>query len=391
MAGGKGHVIDDTLESDVLPSDLTPRQVSREFKQLLDRGARIKPAGSARRDPMSLLSSGYTPRYKLQVFDTTFYLTNLREDDNFRFFVAYILMPAHRDSRGMSIYPRIIYKDSSLIWRSPSHYIRSEQENWIGKGDLKVGLVDGVELEYSAEETTNLPFEMQAALDTLSRSGGRVRPDHAALGRILRRAPDGRFEPYRDFSEPRRKAMSESGAINRGEYVAHFSRQNDPGSLRFVSGFEPDFQRGIVEISHSKSNIYGGEIGKHRILSMNREIQYLFIAAPRQVWIIFPQTLTTDLTSYGVRTIDVNAEEDLFVPGFEYHYMDETEDPPQLFSQIPEGFVGETSEVDPSRASASPWIEALPVVQSFRRAIAAPRSRPRIAPNRSKRSSSKRG
>lgn len=365
--------VDTAFNRVVLPSELTPRQVSREFKQLLQRGARILPAGSARKDPNSLLSLGYTPRYKLQLFDTTFYLTNLLQNESFRFFVAYILLPARQKSRGTSLFPRVFYKDSSLIWRSPSHYILSDAENWIGKGDLKVAIVDGEEIEYSAEETTNLPFEIQAALDTLSRRGSRVRPDNRAIGRILRRAPDGRFEPYHDFSEPRRRAMSDQHRlINRGEYVAYFLRENDPKSLRFVSGFEPDFTRGVAEISHSKSKIYGGEIRKYRIMSKNREIQYQFFAAPRQVWIIPPQTLTTELSSYGVRTIDVNTDEDLCVPGYEYHYMDDTEDPPQLFSQIPRGFVGETSEVDPSRASASPWIEALPVIKRFRRVLQPP-------------------
>ena len=323
-------------ECHVVPSDLTPRQVSREFRQLLERGASIVAAGNVREDPTSLLSLGYVPRHKLQEFDTTFYLVDPRRNDDFGFFVVYILLPTQLTSCGTRIYPRIFYKDSSLIWWSPSHYILSETENWVGKGDLKVALVDGEEIEYSAEETTNLPFEIQAALDTLSRRGSRVRQDLRAMGRVrvLRRAPDGRFQPYRDFSAPRRKAMSDKRRlINRGEHVAYFARENDPRSLRFVSGFEPDFQRGVAEISYSGSKIYGGKITKYRILSKNREIQYQFIAAPRQVWIIPPQTLTTELTSYGVRTIDVNGDEDLFVPGFEYHYLDETEDPPELYSQ----------------------------------------------------------
>ena len=67
--------------------------------------------------------------------------------------------------------------------------------------------IDGVEIEYGAEETTNLPLEIQPALDDLSRIG-RVRKDHRAIELVLREAPDGRFEPYRDFSEPRRKAMA---------------------------------------------------------------------------------------------------------------------------------------------------------------------------------------
>ena len=32
------------------------------------------------------------------------------------------------------------------------------------------------------------------------------------------------------------------------------------------------------------------------------------------------------IASYGVRTIDVPAAEELCVPGFEYHYIDDTED-----------------------------------------------------------------
>jgi hypothetical protein len=114
---------------------------------------------------------------------------------------------------------------------------------------------------------------------------------------------------------------------------------------------------------------------KFRILSTNRKIQYQFVAGPRHVWIVPPQALTTELTSYGVRTIDVNVDDDLSVPGYEYHYLDESEDPPRLYSQIPEGFAGEISEVDPARADASPWLEQMPVIQQFRKAIRFPRPR----------------
>jgi hypothetical protein len=73
--------------------------------------------------------------------------------------------------------------------------------------------------------------------------------------------------------------------------------------------------------------------------------------------------------SYGVRTVDVCADEDVFVPGYEYHYMDDFEDPPRLHSQIPEGYAGKASDVDDSRADASPWLEQLPVIQEFRRTV----------------------
>ena len=155
--------------------------------------------------------------------------------------------------------------------------------------------------------------------------------------------------------------------VNRGESVAWFERENDPGSLRFAPGFEPDFEDGVLETCELSSSLYGGKIRKFRILSANREIQYQFIAGPHQVWIVPPQTLTTELSSYGVRTVDVNAHEDVFVPGYEYHYLDDSVDPPELHSQIPLGFAGKASEVDPMRADASRWLEQLPVIREFRR------------------------
>ncbi len=373
MSAGRGarrspSAIASRYPSTIGPSELSTHRVAAEFKRLIADGAKLLPQGTAKRAPASLLRRGYTPKHRLDAFGVRFYLTNTREDQNFRFFVAYVVMP-HADGEPVkAIHPRIFYKDSSLVWRSPSHCIRSEEENWIGKGDLKVTVIDGEEIEYSAEETTNLPLEMQCALDVLSRRGGKVRRDVRAVPMVLRNAPDDRFEPYADFSGPRRRAMADPrNRINGGDLVADFERENDPTSLRFVPGYEPDFSRGLTEMSHSKSRIYGGDIWKYRIVSKNRTIQYQFIAGPRQVWIIPPQTLTTELSSYGVRTVDVNVHEDLCVPGYEYHFMDESVDPPRLLSQIPEGYAGALSDVDPSRADASPWLEKLPVIREFRR------------------------
>ena len=90
------------------------------------------------------------------------------------------------------------------------------------------------------------------------------------------------------------------------------------------------------------------------------------MAGPRQVWIIPDQATTTQLSSYGVRTIDVVADDDLFLPGYEYHGGENGE---LGADQIPEGFAGEISELDPSRADASPWLDRLPVVREFRRRV----------------------
>jgi hypothetical protein len=370
-------VIETRIVRGIQPSRLTKGQVFQEFRALVRRGARIRPAGRARTDPTSLLSSGYGPRHKVRIFDTTYYLADLRYDDDARFFVAYVLLKEEGTAaQPPDIFPRFFYKDASLIWRSASHFAQSEFENWIGKGDLKrVREEEGQIALYSAEETTNLPFELQPALDLISRKAGRLRRDLRVRRLVLRQAPDSRVEPYRDFSAPRRRAASDPrNLIHRGRPVAWFARRNDPTSLRFALGYEPDFAHGILEVSHSGSRLYGGEIRKFRILSRNKVIQYLFVAAPRHVWVVPPQALTVELSSYGVRTIDVSADEDLFVPGYEYHYMDDSEDPPRLYSQIPEGFAGEISHVDPARADASPWLEKLPVIRAFRRAIRFPRA-----------------
>lgn len=351
----------------VLPAELSAGQVAREFQGLLDAGVKIRCAGSAGRSPRQLLRKGYTPKHKLSLFGVRFYLSNMRIDENFRFFVAYVLLPTPSGRPGRIAYPRIFYKDSSLVWRSATHYIRSDEENWIGKGALK-WTREGDELVFaSAEETTNLPLELQYGLDVASRAGGRPRRDTQATDLVLRRAPDDRAEPYADFSKPRERANADPrNRIHGGKPIATFTRYGDPTSLRFVAGFEPDFRNGRIDETRAKSRIYGGTIRKFRILSRNRKIQYQFIAGPRHVWIIPPQTTRMALTSYGVRPIDVEAAEDLCLPGYEYHFMDPHEDPPQLFSQIPPGFAGKASTVDPDRASASPWIEKMPVIQRFR-------------------------
>lgn len=365
------------LVSGVRPKG-SSRAIQREFRELVERGVRIRPAGSARRDPGRFLRSDYLPQHAIRLFDATYYLTDLREDPSWegtlRFFVAYV----HPRSDLREVYPRIFSKDYSLVWRSPSHFIRSDRENWMGKGDVRWVVENGQEILYTFEETTNLPLEIQAALDALTRRSPRPRRDLRAVERILRRAPDHRLEPYEDFAAPRRRARSDPrNRINRGRPVAWFTRKNDPTSLRFAKGFDPDLRGGVIEASRSRSRFYGGAIRKFRILSRNRRIQYLFVAAPRHAWIIPPQALTTEITSYGVRSIDVLAAEELCVPGYEYHFVDETTQPPQLHSQIPAGFAGEPSELDPARVDASAWTDRLPVIRRFREQVLRQRGRAR--------------
>ncbi len=183
----------------------------------------------------------------------------------------------------------------------------------------------------------------------------------------MRRAPDDRLCAYRDFTEPRRRAASNPrNLVHGGKDIARFLRPNVPESLRFAAGFEPDFRSGLIDVTHSRSRLYEGAVARYRILSRNRRMQYLFFAAPRLAWIGYPQPLTTELSSFGVRTIDVSVPEDLVVPAMEYHYL-EFDEPPVWMSQIPPGFAGPVSPNDAYRADASAWLDRLPVIVEFRR------------------------
>ena len=349
----------------------TPRQIARDFDRRLREGLQIRAAGTARRRPQRLLAAGYGPRYAVDLFDARFWLSSLRQNSDIRFFVAWV----ETRRGGRTVHPRIFYKDVSLVWRVASHWIRSQGENWIGKGDLATAVVDGEEIEYSAEQTTDLPIEVQPALEELCRRSARISTDVDALGLVLRRAPDERLDPYHDFCEPRRQEREDRrNLVNGGRRVAWFARAGKPESLRFAKGFEPDLGRGVLHHSVIRSRLYGGRVDRYRILSTNRRIQYEFMAGPRNVWIVPAQATTTELSTYGVRTIDVVAADDLYVPGYEYHYMDETVDPPTLVTQIPAGFAGEPNPLDDSRVDASPWLERLPIIEEFRRKILGARS-----------------
>lgn len=349
------------------PARRPPARIEAEFRRLVDEGVELRPAGSARRAPRRLLSD-YPPRHRIDLFDTSFYLADIRQNDYVRFFVAYVL-------QGDVATPRIFYKDVSLVWRCASHLTHLGGDLWIGKGTTITAVEGDEEIVTSLETTTDLPLEIQDGLEAVLRRAKTIPEDLAALERVLRRRPDGRLEPYHDFLEPRRRARANPrNRVNRDRPVARFTRRNDPTSLRFAPGFEPDFRAGLLETSRSHSHLYGGTLRRFRILSCNRRIQYLFMAGPRHAWIVPPQAITTELSSYGLRTVEVAADEDLFVPGFEYHFMEGDD----LHTQIPEGFAGAPSEVDPHRADASAWLERLPVIREFRRRMLGP-SPPRPA------------
>lgn len=361
------------IEYKVVPSArlarLTPAQVGRRFDRLLDDGARLLPAGTARRNPRKWLAGPYRPRHMVSLFDATLYLTGPRQNDDIRFLVAYVSIADGRNGPPR-LYPRIFYKDISLTWRSASHWIRSANDNWIGKGDIKVVVEEGVEYDESDESTTDLPLEIQTALEAVCRTVDRVPRDEKAVGLVLRRAPEKRIAPYADFTAPRRRAAEDpANLVNRGRPFARFTRRGDPTSLEFVAGHAPDFEHGVVELAHGTSRIYGGPLRRYRIVSQNERVQYFFMAGPKQVWIASCQATSTELSTFGLRTVDAIVADELLLPGFEYHFIEPDTDPPVLYSQIPEGFAGEASPVDASRVDTSAWLDAMPVIQDFRRLV----------------------
>jgi len=351
------------------PCPFTRREVARRFRELAQGGHGLRPAGRARLDPKQLLAPPFVPKHMVALFNASYFLTDFYHVEDLNFFVGYVMI---RDRRADgALYPRIFYKDSSLVWRVASHMIDSAEEQWIGKGEIREHRTARGTWISSDESSTNLPYELQTAFDDISRRRP-SRRNAAALGLVLRNAPPGRFEPYVDFRRPRRDAEARY-PINGGRPVARITRAEDPRSLRFAPGFEPDFDRGLLEIGSSRSTLYGGEIRKHRIASINRVVQYQFVSSPTHVFVNPPQTFMPQITTYGVRALHVLADDEVFLPGYEYHFLDEGADPPELYTQIPPGWAGPASSIDPNRADASRWIEALPVIAEFRRRMSIPR------------------
>ncbi len=365
----KSHLIPTAISASFLRDQLSPRETQREFARLTE-SVRFKIAGIAKNDLALLNEKQFQPKHKIDVFDTRFYFTDIFQIPDLRFFVGYVVQSSPGQKR-KTIYPRIIYKDLSLAWRSASHFTKEGGQLWVGKGDVRDMVQDGYEMLVSDESTTDLPLEMQTAVEKILGLSNKPRNGKGVLELILRQGPDDRIEPYQDFSRPRQlAAANKKNLINRARPIATFTEPGKPQSLVVVNGFQPDFANGVIETSFSKSKLYGGRLKRFRILSMNRKIQYYFVAGAKHVWMFPPQALTTELSSYGVRTVDVEADDDLFIPGYEYHHYETNDDgEEELYSQIPEGFAGEECPADAAKADASAWLDKIPMIAEFRKIV----------------------
>jgi len=316
----KAPLLPTAIVSSVEPSPLSPVEVRRQLDELVAAGARVRPAGLAKNDPLKLLHGRYRATSLIELFGTCFYLSDYFQTPQLRFFVAYVAQP-DASGRVRTIHPRIIYKDGSLVWRTASHMVSSDDDFWIGKGDVRSSVDGDYEIFESVESTTDLPFEMQTALETAARRTLQVRKGATALDLVLRNAPPSRVRAYSDFTDPREEAArNPRNLVHGGRSIASFRTRGgrkDPASLKIAKGYEPDFRHGVLEKAESTSVLYGGRLERYRILSKNRRLQYLFFSGPLQVWIIPPQAVTAALSSYGVRTVDVVVDDDLCCPGYE--------------------------------------------------------------------------
>src|SRR5690349_19446022 len=80
-----------TASAELAP--LTPRRVEREFMARLASGAQLCCDGSLRARPAQLLALGYRPRARIDLFDTTYYLSAMRQNEDLRFSVGYVALP----------------------------------------------------------------------------------------------------------------------------------------------------------------------------------------------------------------------------------------------------------------------------------------------------------
>ena len=205
--------------------------------------------------------------------------------------MAYVRLGAGRD-----LFPRLFYKDSSLVWRCATHFISAPGVHWIGKGDLKrIDEEDG-QTEYSAEETTNLPYEMQGALDELRRRTKEVPWDARALRRILRGA-GGRFEAYADFIGPSRRAAAKPATASTRAPGGGFESRKTGLPAHRAGASRPTSDAWERCRSASRSMAASREAA-HPLAE--REIQYQFVAGPARL--DHPASAHHRLSSYGVRS-----------------------------------------------------------------------------------------
>ena len=141
-----------------------------------------------------------------------------------------------------------------------------------------------------------------------------------------------------------------------------FTRRGDPRSFVFRTGYEPDLVSGVRERFVSSSPRLHRHVRSFRVLSANREVQYLMHVAgidgqPR-AWIGAVQSTTFTMTPAGLRSVAVAVEADFTLPASAYYRL------------IPAGYRGAQVEEGAPYFDASSFTNALPDMAGVRRVAA---------------------
>ncbi len=332
--------------------------IEGEFEQLVKR-VPVQISGDITYE--ELMNAGFQPHYKIVVNGVAYYVSEPYTPSHGRASFVYYFYRKNPKTGEEEIFTRSVYRSNSQnVLRVASH--RRPERRWIGKG--------------LGQATTTLPLELQSTFEKIYQtalSKGKLEKKEAFY-EILRAKDShmpadsfmksmiayerGEEAEQKDEKEPEEQILI--GKFNehdrdqiefiKGEMI--FPR-GIPETFGFTPGFEPDFENGVVETFETDNPVYGGKVTSYRIISKNKEAQYLFnVDMKGRVWIGDVQGTHSEITRFGVRKNTIYIPSDFLTPANEYE------------SEIPEGYKGEWQHSDYWDASA--YIDKLPVVQEFR-------------------------
>ena len=250
----------------VQPDPRDPRALATEFRAALADGVRLRPSGEAKQDPTPAANSplrgalSHRPLPGSNLSDRV----PLRRQPEFHGRVRRTVGVLRsrrrvRTTRGSST------KDSSLVWRVATHFVRSEDDNWIGKGDTKWELIRRrrvlVQRGGDREPAFSRCRKRSTSLAGAARSHGgittRSRSSCSAATEIA-------SNPFAEFVTPRRRA-AERYRIHGGKPIARFHSQGRSQHAALREGLRTGLPtRGWWTQSSSHSKLYGGPVTKFR-------------------------------------------------------------------------------------------------------------------------------
>ncbi len=300
--------------------------INGAFDELVTRGITPQNEGT---EPISKLLNNYGPRYEIEINDgNAYFLSEPRTNmDGHVFFVAWV----YQDG---VIHVRYLYKsDSSIGWRVATH--RSDG-HFLGKGA-------------NGEITTDVPGEIEQALNGIVARSQLNDDNYQAYDMVL---------PFLERKEDIPDSFADvitNPAVNDDNPIGHFKDDNDPSTFEFESGYEPNFNSGLIETYDDVNKLYG-PVKVYRFVSVNRKIQFKFIVdAKGRKFVGSIQSTEEKITSYGTRSEIVHADRKLYAAVLRNMNGGSI--------SIPARYIGPIAAGNYSDISA--WTNALPFFKEF--------------------------